>query len=238
MSANGRQPRESRNPRDPGQSRYTEERGLPGAFEGETVTRRRLMTATAHGAGAVAAAAFLLPALGFAIGPVFEHTPDSWQDIGPLDQFTADNYDPVTFTIEPGIGDAGLSTAYIRLHNPAIDGPVKDQYDRVVAISSRCAHVGCPVRWVPAAEAFICPCHGGVYNVRGIRIGGPPPRPLDRFYTLISADDHVLLGPRYSVNNELRRFAPRDPGEALDGIGQFLYPPRPSTPPAPPGAKA
>jgi menaquinol-cytochrome c reductase iron-sulfur subunit len=47
----------------------------------------------------------------------------------------------------------------------------------------------------------------------------------------------VFLGPRFSVNNELQRFAPRDPGEPLDGIGQFLYPARFSTPPAPPGAK-
>ncbi|MGZ4185314.1 MAG: hypothetical protein ACXVUE_13000 [Solirubrobacteraceae bacterium] len=74
------------------------------------------------------------------------------------------------------------------------------------------------------------------YNFRGIRVGGPPPRPLDRFYTLIK-DRRVLLGPRFSVNNELRRFSPRDPGEPLDGIGQFLYPRRFSTAGAPPDAK-
>jgi hypothetical protein len=67
----------------------------------------------------------------------------------------------------------------------------------------------------------------------GLRVGGPPPRPLDRFYTLVR-DRTVLLGPRFSVNNQLRRFAPRDPGEPLDGVGQFLYPARFSTPPAPP----
>ena len=31
-------------------SKYTADRGMPGAFEGETVTRRRMMTLTAHGA--------------------------------------------------------------------------------------------------------------------------------------------------------------------------------------------
>ena len=51
------------------------------------------------------------------------------------------------------------------------------------------------------------------------------------------AAGQVLIGPRFSVNNELRRFSPRDPGQPLDGIGQFLYPARFSTPPAPPGAK-
>ena len=40
--------------------------------------------------------------------------------------------------------------------------------------------------------------------------------------------ENVQLGPRFSVNSELRRFSPRDPGEPLDGIGQYLYPSRPT----------
>jgi len=210
---------------------------MPGAFDGETITRRRFMTGTAHTAGAVALAAATLPALGFAVAPVFEHTADTWQEVDPLSRFTDTDYLPEVITIEPGVGEAGLSIAYVRKHNLAMDGPVKDRYDRVIAISSRCAHVGCPVRYVAAAPSFVCPCHGGVYDFRGIRTGGPPPRPLDRFYTLIR-QEQVLVGPRNSVNNELRRFSPRDRGQPLDGIGQFLYPARPSTPPAPPGAKS
>lgn len=207
----------------------------PGAFAGETVSRRQFMTRTAHSAAAIATAAFTLPVLGFAIGPVFDRAADSWQEVGPLSRFTALDYTPTVITIQPGIGEAGLSLAYVRRHDLAIDGPVKDRYDRVIALSSRCVHVGCPVRWVAASASFICPCHGGVYDFRGLRIGGPPPRPLDRFYTLVR-NGQVLIGPRYSVNNELRRFAPRDPGQPLDGIGQFLYPPRFTTAPAPPGA--
>jgi quinol---cytochrome c reductase iron-sulfur subunit, bacillus type len=195
------------------------------------------MTLSANATGAVAAAAFTLPALGFAIAPVFEPTADTWQAVGPLSRFTDQDYLPEVITVEPGIGEAGLSIAYIRKHSVSIDGPVKDEYDHVIALSSRCVPVGCPVRYVAAARSFVCPCHGGVYDFRGVRTGGPPPRPLDRFYTLVRAGT-VFVGPRYSVNNELRRFAPRDPGEPLDGIGQFLYPAPPSTPPAPPGAKS
>jgi Rieske Fe-S protein len=194
------------------------------------------MTLSANATGAVAAAAFTLPALGFAIAPVFERTADTWQAVGPLSRFTDEDYVPEVITVEPGIGEAGLSIGYVRSHSLAIDGPVKDEYDRVIAISSRCVHVGCPVRYVAAARSFVCPCHGGVYDFRGLRTGGPPPRPLDRFYTLVRQGT-VYIGPRYSVNNELRRFAPRAPGEPLDGIGQFLYPAGPSTPPAPPGAR-
>ena len=38
------------------------------------------------------------------------------------------------------------------------------------------------------------------------------------------------IGPRFSVNSELKRFSPRDPGMPLDGIGQYVYPGRVSTP--------
>ncbi len=93
---------------------------------------------------------------------------------------------------------------------------------------------GCPVRWVDAAERFICPCPGGVYDIRGMVAGGPPVRPLDRFYTRLNQMTGLVeLGPRYSVNSEFRRFSPRDPGEPLDGIGQYLYPKRFSTPQRP-----
>jgi menaquinol-cytochrome c reductase iron-sulfur subunit len=217
------------------QGSSTEELGLPGAFEGGTLTRRRFMTAGAGGAGLIATAAFTLPVLGFALGPVFDRAA-VWQDIGPLARFGDADYVPVEITIAAGVGEAGNSIAYVRRHSLAVDGPLKDRYDRVIAISSRCVHVGCPVRYAASARSFICPCHGGVYDFRGRRIGGPPPRPLDRFYTMVRGG-RVLLGPRFSLNSELRRFSPRDPGEPLDGIGQFLYPPRLSTAAAPPGAK-
>jgi menaquinol-cytochrome c reductase iron-sulfur subunit len=208
-------------------SKYTADRMIPGAFEGETVTRRRFMTGTAHTAGAIAAGAFTLPALGFAVGPIFEKRKVFWQDVGAVSDFPVDGYVPKTITIVQGIGEAGRSTAYIRKRNPQLDTDKEDQYNQFIAISTRCMHLGCPVRYTPAAQRFICPCHGGVYDFQGKVSGGPPVRPLDRFYTRI-AGDRVQLGPRYSVNRELRRFSPRDPGEPLDGIGQYVYPSRPS----------
>jgi len=208
-------------------SKYTADRLIPGAFEGETITRRRFMTGTAHTAGAIAAGAFTLPALGFALGPIFKTAPHPYETVGTVSQFSTTNYTPVVLTLTPGIGEAGKSTAYVRKFNAEIDTDPYDRNTPYIAISSRCAHVGCPVRWVDAAERFICPCHGGVYDLLGRRVGGPPVRPLDRFYTRVSGED-VQVGPRFSVNSQLRRFSPRDPGEPLDGIGQYLYPSRPT----------
>jgi nitrite reductase/ring-hydroxylating ferredoxin subunit len=187
------------------------------------------MTGAANGAGIVMTAAIALPAIAFSAGPIFENVSLPWQPVGPPDLFPDNNYIPVVITISPGIGSAGRSTAYLRARNPTVDTTPANQYNRWIAISSRCAHLGCPVRWIPAAERFVCPCHGGVYDLQGVRVGGPPPRPLDRFLTRLNkATGLVEVGRRVSVNSELHLFSPRDPGEPLDGLGQYLYPSRPS----------
>lgn len=208
-------------------SPYTEDRLIPGAFEGETVTRRRLMTLAANGGGAVAVGMIALPALGFALGPNFKKEEVRWEPVGAPDEFTTDTYVSRTITVTPGVGETGKTTVYLRARNTEIDTEPLDEYNEFIAISTRCMHLGCPVRFVDASQRFICPCHGGVYNFLGQVEGGPPVRPLDRFYTRIR-NGLVEVGPRFSVDSELRRFSPRDPAQDLDGIGQYLFPSRPT----------
>jgi menaquinol-cytochrome c reductase iron-sulfur subunit len=210
-------------------SRYTEGRGIAGAFEGETITRRRMMEGTALAVGGIATMAFALPGLGFAIGPLFEKTvPSTWQDVGAEDDFNPDSYVPRVMNIDPVIGDAGKTTVYVRKWNPHVDHAPGDSKQPYVAISTRCAHLGCPVRYIQASQKFVCPCHGGVYDSQGKVQGGPPVRPLDRFETRVEAG-RVQIGDRFSLNSQLDRFPPRDPSNHLDGLWKYLYPPRPTT---------
>jgi menaquinol-cytochrome c reductase iron-sulfur subunit len=209
----------------PPKSKFTADRGWPGAFEGETVTRRSFMTGVALTAGGVASMMFALPALGFALGPLFEKTNHiSLLDVGPIEDFPADTFTPQVVTTTAGIGEVGKTLVYIRKN----DNPTPEQNWPFVAISNRCAHLGCPVRYIEAAKSFICPCHGGTYNFEGEVTGGPPVRPLDRFETYVQ-DGRVMLGARFSVNSQLERVPTRDPGEHVDGFWQVLYPPRPTT---------
>src|SRR4051795_4489891 len=122
-------------------SKYTLDRGIPGAFEGETITRRRFMVGGANVAGAVAAGAFVLPALGFAIGPIFKSTPHRWEEGGPESMFTDVNYVPVVLTPTPTIGEAGKTTVYVRKFNASIDTSPYDKDTAYIAISTRCAHL-------------------------------------------------------------------------------------------------
>jgi Rieske Fe-S protein len=209
--------------------------GLPKAaprayFEGESMTRRNAFAVAGQALGGVAGAAIVLPAVGFALAPIFDTPKETWQAVGKTSNFSPDNYTPTVITSVEGIGEAGKTTAYVRQGIAA--EPFNEDPNSYVAISTRCAHLGCPVRFVEAAGNFICPCHGGVYDFQGKVIGGPPVRPLDRFQTRVT-NGQVEIGPRYSVTSHLDPVRVRDPGEYTGGIWEYLYPPRPDTPPAP-----
>lgn len=203
----------------------------PGYFEGESMTRRKAFTLAGQGVGAAAIAVVALPAIGFAVAPIFEEPEERWESVGDVSRFTSDTYVPVVFTLVEGVGEAGKTTAYVRRGNP----DKLEQPEEFLAISTRCAHLGCPVNYVQAAANFICPCHGGVYDFDGKVIGGPPVRPLDRFQTRVQ-NGQVQVGPRYSVTSQLEPVRYRDPGEFTGGVWNVLYPPRPSTPPPPAAA--
>jgi Rieske Fe-S protein len=200
----------------------------PGHFEGESMTRRRAFTVAGQALGGIAGAIIVLPAVGFAVAPIFKKPDEIWESVGPVERFTADTYKSVVFTIVEGIGEAGKTTAFVRRGSKKYG----EDANSFVAISTRCAHLGCPVNYVAPAQNFVCPCHGGVYDFQGKVIGGPPVRPLDHFQTRVQ-NGQVQLGPRYSVTSHLQPVRTRDPGEFTGGVWNYIYPPRPDTPPAP-----
>ena len=193
-------------------SKYTADRQIPGAFEGETVTRRRFMTGTANVAGdrrrlgLPAARARLRARPGLREGgralagrrrrrPTSARTPTS-----PRSSRSSTASARRARRRSTSASATRRSTSTSRRTSTT-----STSRSRRAACTS-----GCPVRFVEAAGRFICPCHGGVYDFRGQVDGGPPVRPLDRFYTRVR-NGRLEIGPRFSVNRELKRFSPRDP---------------------------
>jgi menaquinol-cytochrome c reductase iron-sulfur subunit len=200
----------------------------PGYFEGESMTRRRVLSVGVQAIGGIAGAAVVLPAVGFALAPVFDEEEEIWTPVGSPGDFEAATYKEAVITIVEDVGETGKTTAYIRRGSTELGEDPED----FIAVSNRCAHAGCPTRFVEAAGNFICPCHGGVYDFQGKVTGGPPVRPLDRFQTRVE-NGLVEVGPRYSVTSQLDPVRARDPGEFTGGIWNYIYPPRPSVPPPP-----
>lgn len=60
-------------------------------------------------------------------------------------------------------------------------------------MSNHCAHLGCPVRWFPDREELLCPCHGGIYDINGGLIGGPPPQGLYYYDFEVREDGSIYV---------------------------------------------
>jgi quinol---cytochrome c reductase iron-sulfur subunit, bacillus type len=97
-----------------------------------------------------------------------------WLSLGGLEQFPAGQTRLATYRNPVQRGWDG-ETADIPCWVRNIDG----QTFQVFAIN--CAHLGCPVRWFPQSNLFMCPCHGGVYYQDGSHASGPPPRGLFQY---------------------------------------------------------
>ena len=136
--------------------------------------RRRVLTVLSVAAGTVAASFVGIPVLGFVLGPMFRKTREDWRRVGSVDGFAIGRTVEVTFADAASrswAGTTGETGAWLR----------RVDETEFIAFALNCTHLGCPVRWVPDAELFMCPCHGGVYYKDGKVAAGPPPRALSRF---------------------------------------------------------
>jgi len=72
---------------------------------------------------------------------------------------------------------------------------IEEAEETINVLSSSCAHLGCPVRWVVSEGAgeFRCPCHGGIYNINGDLVSGPPPRGLYEYTYEIREDGNLYV---------------------------------------------
>jgi Rieske Fe-S protein len=83
--------------------------------------------------------------------------------------------------------------------------------ENINVLSNSCAHLGCPVRWLTNAEGhgeFLCPCHGGIYDINGNWVGGPPPRGMYS-YSEVKIEEDGMLYVKHAYNIEDRLDAQR-----------------------------
>jgi Rieske Fe-S protein len=67
-------------------------------------------------------------------------------------------------------------------------------------LSNSCAHLGCPVRWFPDQQLYLCPCHGGLYDINGGWVGGPPPRGMYRYTDAeVREDGKLYVRHKYDI---------------------------------------
>jgi menaquinol-cytochrome c reductase iron-sulfur subunit len=113
------------------------------------------------------------PAVAFIVAPMFRKEPDTWREVGLVEEFPVGSTVLVTFddpSPPPWAGVTGRAAAWLRRENE----------EEFVAFSVVCTHLGCNVRWLDQPNFFICPCHGAVFSRDGEVTAGPARRPLVR----------------------------------------------------------
>lgn len=165
--------------------------------EGPRVVSRRWMLMKAGIAlNGLIGIGLAIPIIGYLFGPVRRDSAyNSWVSLGPADSFPMGETRLVTFTNpwrRPWDGQTADIPCYVRRTG-------KRQF-QVFAIN--CAHLGCPVRWFPQSQLFMCPCHGGVYYADGSRASGPPTRGLFPYPNKIVAGNlQIYAGQMPTLSN-------------------------------------
>ena len=61
------------------------------------------------------------------------------------------------------------------------------------AFTAICTHLNCTVQYRDDLQHIWCACHGGLFDLNGINVAGPPPRPLEQYDVNVSGNDIVVF---------------------------------------------
>lgn len=144
-----------------------------------TVSRRWLLLKVGAFFNAMVGIAVAVPVVKYLLSPVkSDDAYKSWISLGAADSFPVGETRLAKFTnpvSRAWDGETDRVACWVRR--------IAATEFQVFAIN--CAHLGCPVRWFPKSQLFMCPCHGGAYYADGSRASGPPERGLFTYDTKI-----------------------------------------------------
>lgn len=69
-----------------------------------------------------------------------------------------------------------------------------EQDGQPTVISAVCTHRGCTVNWQGSQKAFVCPCHGSVFDESGNVLAGPAPGPLPSYQPQVHGGEVYITG--------------------------------------------
>ncbi len=145
------------------------------------MNRRQFLASISLAAAGLSAALVGVPIVGFLVSPLLQKDPEVWRAVAKVNDLQVGETKEVVFSDPsplPWAGVAADTAAWLRRTGP----------QDFVAFAINCTHLGCPVNWLPQANLFMCPCHGGVYNNDGTVAAGPPPEPLVKYPVRINGD--------------------------------------------------
>ncbi len=188
---------------------------------GSRITRRKLLTAAAAGAGGALGLAGLTPVL--SLGPLWDTAPlaaSPWHrgrrlvDASGIPMLAADIEEETSYAAFPEAADPesiASPLVVVRLAPGALRLPAPRQgwapYG-ILAYSRICTHAGCAIELYrkprfPALEprpALVCPCHYSTFDPARAAavVFGPAGRALPQLPLMIDADGHLAAAGDFS----------------------------------------
>jgi len=160
------------------------------------VSRRWLLLTAGAALNGLVGLALAVPVIRYLLGPVRKDDAyKSWVSLGDVGNFP--------------VGETRLAS-YRNPWKQSWDGETdnvacwvrREGTKQFTVFAINCAHLGCPVRWFPQSQLFMCPCHGGVYYADGSRASGPPERGLFTYdYKIDNGQLQIHAGQMPSLSN-------------------------------------
>jgi Rieske Fe-S protein len=173
--------------------------------------------------GSLVGAVLTIPPAVFVLSPTIQtniqgrsDVPDEWYELGSVFEIPAN--EPKTYRIEfpqrqtyngggALMGEGTIMNAILvswregelpsiledRGEGSLSESEIEELSQDLYVMSNHCAHLGCPVRWFPDLEELLCPCHGGIYDINGGLLGGPPPQGLYYYAFEIREDGRIYV---------------------------------------------
>jgi Rieske Fe-S protein len=152
------------------------------------LNRRDFIKVTIGIIGGLIGAALGVPAIAYLLDPAFKAgVKEGWVPVGKVADMAIGTPYAFSFTRVQVNGWERTSTsrggfAILRSEEP----------NDILILNSRCTHLACTVNWKEETQSFVCPCHDAQFSKQGVVLGGPPPRPLDRYDEYRVTEEGVL----------------------------------------------
>ena len=142
----------------------------------EGVSRRRFLDYLLGGGAIAALGAVVYPVYAYLKPPPSAETQATSVKIGPAKDFPPNSSQIFKFGTKPGI----------LINSP--EGKLR-------AFKATCKDLDCTVHYRPEWKLIWCACHNGRYNLDGINVSGPPPRPLPELVVHVKEGEIYVSRP-------------------------------------------
>jgi Rieske Fe-S protein len=153
----------------------------------EPISRREFIKGATAVIGGMITAVIGIPTIAYLIDPALkESVKEDWIPVGKLEEMPVGLPTPFSFTRVQVNGWERTATS----HGGFVIRKSEDPND-LFLLNSRCTHLACTVNWSENDQVYLCLPRCKVRQ-QGEVLGGPPPRPLDRFTEFRVTDEGVL----------------------------------------------